>query len=529
MKGSTVMMLAGIGAVALLGGSLGYGMRRLSTGSGPAPASELAVGGVAGTETWDASGNSPDATTKLSKLPVIPHRKSTETVESLLAGDPATSYGKVAAWMADAGEEEIAAFWAGYQGGKRTNDMTDLIFLNWTRVNPKGAIAGVAGGKDEHYAWWAWAAHDPKGALAEAMANNPDRVGNVTWGIGEFHPEWLRENFEKLPENARGNAMSGMRKWADRQDPEGSLDFMRKHKMGFDKETFLSLVRKDPWAAEDWLKRNPSVTDTRYSGEQSVGDLMVGTMARERPEDLERMMAATPAGEMRRKMEAVMYQRLVADDPQAALELARKGEVPLLQVQQLAQVGISVLPKDPEQAFALAAEMLEAGGGKLGYETRVEYGNGSSSWGSQQGKANELVEALFSKDPARTIELIHVKENESVPQVFSNLVGRWGEEDVVGLSEWANRQTQSNVRDPAAAYVAQKLAQQGSYAEALEWADSMSPSYRSGMISNTVHEWASKDPVAVEEWLEISTMPELEKEGIRERLESIKESERNNR
>lgn len=530
MKSPIVVILPGFCAVALLGGAIGYGTRHFSGERAAVSAAGESAGDPAEQGRQDAPGGAAEAGRReASKLPVIPHRKSTETVESLLAGDPATSYGKVAAWMADAGEEEIAAFWAGYQGGKRTNDMTDLIFLNWTRVNPQGAIGGVAGSKDEHYAWWAWAAHDPKGALAEAMANNPDRVGNVTWGIGEFHPEWLRENFGKLPEEARGNAMSGMRKWTDRQDPEGSLDFMREHKMGLDRETFLSLVRKDPWAAEDWLKRNPSISDTRYSGDQSVVDLMVGTMARERPEDLDRMMAAAPAGQMRRKMEEVMYQQLVADDPEAALELARKGAVPLVKVQQLAQVGIKVLQEDPEQAFALAAEMLETGGGKLGYETRVEYGNGSTSWGSQQGKGDELVEALFAKDPARTLDLVPVKENESPPQVFNNLLNRWGDDDVVGLSEWTNRQTDPKMRDPAAVHVIQQLMQQGGYAEALEWADSMSPSYRGSMIGNTIHEWANKDGGAVEEWLEGSSLPELEKQGIREQLETIRNPQRNNR
>lgn len=527
MKNPFLSLFAGLAAVGLLGGSLGYGMRRLS--GGPAAVSDAeesearsaGQGGRAAEEGPEAPGRREGA-----KLPEIPHRKSTETVESLLAGDPATSYGKVAAWLADAGEEEIAAFWAAYQGGKRTNDMTDLIMLNWTRVNPQGAIATLAGSKDEHYAWWAWAAHDPKKALAEAMANNPDRVNNVTWGIGEFHPEWLRENFDKLPEGARGNAMSGMRKWTDRQDPEGSLDFMKKHQMGLDRETFLSLVRKDPWAAQDWLKRNPATSDMRFSGEASLTDLMMATVARERPEDLERMVAATPAGEMRRKMEQTIYQQLVADDPEAALELARKGDVPLVKVDRLAEVGIKVMQKDPEQAFALAKEMLAAAGGKLGYETRVEYANGSSSWGTRQGKADELVEALFIKDPSRTLGLIELEEKEPTPQVFSNLVSRWGEEDLTGLSEWVNLQTDPKKRDPGASHVVRQLAERGEYAEALEWADSMSPSYRDSTMGNMIHQWATKDPDAMEQWLDDSTMAEEQKQGYREMLENIRESNR---
>lgn len=520
-------LLAGLAAIGLLGGSLGYGTRLLSSRSANASPTTGATGGAAAhqrEETGESLGET--SRQKPGNLPVIPHKKSEDTIESLLALDPGTAYGRTAAWLADAGEEEIAAFWARYQGGKRTNDMTDLIMLNWTRVNPQGAIAALAGSKDEHYAWWAWAAHDPKKALAEAIANNPDRVNNVTWGIGEFHPEWLRENFDKLPEGARGNAISGMRKWTDRQDPEGSLDFMKKHDMGFDRETFMSLVRKDPWAARDWLTRNPSQSDVRYSGEVSLQDMMMGTIARERPEDLERMMATTPPGELRRKMEQTVYQQLVADDPEAALELARKGDVPLVKVEQLAEVGIRMVRNDPEQAFALATEMLAAAGGKLGYETRVEYSDGSSSWGTRQGKADELVQALFVKDPARTLGLIELKEKSPAPPVFSNLISRWGEEDLTGLSEWANLQTDERKRDPAVSNVARQLAQRGEYAEALEWADSMSPGYRGSAMGNMIHEWATKDPDAVEQWLDDSPMPDQQKAGYRELLETIMKDER---
>lgn len=228
-------------------------------------------------------------------------------------------------------------------------------------------------------------------------------------------------------------------------------------------------------------------------------------------------------------MEDAIYQQLVADDPEAALEAARKGEVPLVKVGQLAQVGMKVLQKDPEQAFALAGEMLAAGDGKLGYETKVEYGNGSTSWGSGNGKGMELVDALFTKDPGRTLELVQMKDRDSVPQVFSNLVGRWSEEDVVGLSKWVNRQTEPKVRDPAAAHVVQQLMQRGEYAEALEWAGSTSQIYRAGLTSNSIHEWASKDPVAAEEWLEDSSLPEQEKQGIRQQFEMIKNHESNSR
>ncbi|RYD35009.1 MAG: hypothetical protein EOP87_08135 [Verrucomicrobiaceae bacterium] len=519
------MILSGIAAVGVLGGAVGYGARRLAGSAGNLPAasanttrSSASVGGQeASGETGGPRGRSG------AKLPEIPHHKSEDTIASLLAGDPATSYGRTAAWLADAGEGEIAAFWTAYQGGKRTNDMTDLVFLNWTRADPEKATAAVAGTKDEHYAWWAWAAHDPKRALAEASARNPDRLNNVTWGIGEFHPEWLRENFEKLPEDARGNAIGGMQKWPDRQDPEGSLDFMLKHDMGFERETFLSLVRKDPWAAQDWLERNPSVAGNQYSDDGTVVDMMMATLARERPEDLQRMVETTAPGESRRKMEQVLYEQLVTQDAEAALELARKGDAPMLKVQQLAQVGLKLMGEDPERAFALGAEMLETGGGKLGYESRVEYENGMSS-GSRPGKGDELMNTLFDKDPARTMDLIGASGQDPQAHVFQNLMSRWGQEDLAGLTAWANKQTRDETRYAAASQITGQLTQLGEYAEALEWAAAVQPSHRGHVISNTAQQWANNDPEAIREWLESAALPEDQRQQILKGIENARKN-----
>jgi hypothetical protein len=145
---------------------------------------------------------SSDSKASKSAPPLGERRRSVDTLETLATLDGGSLYARLADWLMDASEQDIAAYWATYQNGKRTNDLTDLVFLNWTRLNPQAAIAATAGGKDEHYAWWAWACHDPKASLAAAIATNPDRVNNVTWGIGEFHPEWLRAHFKELPESA---------------------------------------------------------------------------------------------------------------------------------------------------------------------------------------------------------------------------------------------------------------------------------------------------------------------------------------
>jgi hypothetical protein len=511
---SHFLILGGLCAAGALGG---YGARRLAPGgtSSSAVAEPSAKTGATGARSIDGG---PAA---VAALPEIPHRKSEDTVETLLASDPQSLYARLAAWMIDASEEDIAAYWSGYQNGKRTNDITDLVFIQWTRLNPRGAIAATAGGKDEHYAWWAWASHDPKGALAAALAENPDRVNNVTWGIGEFDPEWLRENFDKIPEAARGNALRGMAKWTDAQDPEGSLDFMREHDMQFHKETFLSLVRKDPWAAQDWLKRNPGLSRGYYSSGESPQDLLISTMARERPEDLERLAALTPPGAEKRKMEQKLFDQLADSDPEAALEQARAGDVPILAAQQLGLIGMKLLRSDPDQAFALAAEMLEKSGGKLGFETKVQYGNGSTSWGQEGDKAQQFLDMLSTKDRERTLALATdgAKQNNPLRQVFQNLASQWANSDLVGFTNWTNRQTDPDVRATAAYQISSQLVQQEHFEEAMDWA-SMDPNHGNSFMS-VLYQWAHKDREAAVGWLDAADLPEKDKAMHRKNFERI--------
>lgn len=159
MNQSHFLILGGLCAAGTLGG---YGIRRFASGG--------TSSSVAAESSAKSKPPGTHSVAEISTLPGIPHRKSEDTVETLLAADPQSLYARLAAWIIDATEEEIAAYWNGYKDGKRTSDITELVFIHWTRLNPRGAIAAVAGSEDEDHAWWAWAAHDPKGALAAVLA-----------------------------------------------------------------------------------------------------------------------------------------------------------------------------------------------------------------------------------------------------------------------------------------------------------------------------------------------------------------------
>lgn len=120
--------------------------------------------------------------------PQVPIQRSEGTAEILLALDDATLYPRLAVWLLDADEEEIADYWADYQKSDNIKPyFTDLIFINWTRLNPSGTIAAAAGTRYDFIPWWAWTSHDPQAALTAALAGNTKMLSKVARGIGGFH------------------------------------------------------------------------------------------------------------------------------------------------------------------------------------------------------------------------------------------------------------------------------------------------------------------------------------------------------
>ena len=517
-------ILVGLCAVGTIGG---YGARRLAIGStSPSMAAESSVKSKLLIAYSAAS---------ISSLPNIPPRKSEDTVETLLAADPQSLYTRLAAWMIDATEKEIASYWSGYKDGERTSDITELVFIYWTRLNPRGAIAAVAGSEDEDRAWWAWAAHDPMGALAAVMEEDSDKIYSVTNGIGEFAPEWLLENFEKIPDDAREEALKSMAKWTNSEDPERILNFMHKHGIKCHTEAFLSLVRKDPWAAQDWLKRHPEVSDnieinqsgdmiqTVHTPTENPQDQLFATMARERPEELERMAAMTPAGQEKTKMEQALFDRLAVIDPAAALRQARAAYPPILAAQHLGQLGTKLLLSDPDQAFALAAEMLEKSGGNFSFAKKFNFGEGKEPFSGENGKskAQRFLDVLNTKDRARTMELVanSAKNNNTLRQIFEGMTGQWAESDLAGFTDWTNRQTDPDVRAASANHISNKLLEQERFEEAMEWA-SVAPNDEKSLM-NIFTPWVQKDREAAAAWLNTTNLPEQKRAIYRENLKKI--------
>lgn len=513
MKKSTLPLILGLGAAGFLSGFAG---KRLA-GSPPASPSGKVSERVAGNR--DPAEDSPAPLAAKTKPPKPSSLHSTDTLESLAKLDRDSLYSHLALWMMDASEQDIAAYWATVRDKKdRTNDVTDLVFINWTRLNPRGAIAAVAGTGSEHYAWWAWACHDPQGALAAAIAANPDRVNNVAWGIGEFHGDWLRAHFDQIPESGRFNALAGLGKWDDTDKPEEILEFLKKNGNRFNSGIFGTLIRKDPWAAYEWIQKNGSTISGEYGSTHVAMDMLVKSMGENQPDALQRLAEQTPSGEAKRKMEAVLFENLLKTDPDAALEQATSTQAPRIAAERLAAVGLSLAQTDPAKALDLTQKLFTIYPDALSAMTWVKTPNGNSGTGSNMKAVRELMDGLMAKDPAKVLELIPptVEGSASGNGTFSILANIWAKQDLVAYTEWVNRQSNPKIRDEAATVVVDQLTNQKQFQEATEWA--MSSEKAKISVANIIYQWNRTNPDEARAWLDAADLSERQKQSVRDQI-----------
>jgi hypothetical protein len=451
----------------------------------------------------------------------VSHAHSTETLASLLAVTDGTLYGRLALWLLDAGEADLAAYWKSYSHlDPRDPAIVRLVFIQWTRLNPRAAITAVAGTADEATAWWAWACHDPAVALAGAIADNPARVADVAKGIGEFHPAWLRTHFDEIPAAERNMAMGAMKQWGDDTSPLETLEFFRQHGSPFSPDALAALIRRDPWAAYDWVREN--VVTGRFSGTDKMVELLVKTLAEEHPDELRRLAKQAPSGGLKLQLETAAFDLLLKSDPAAALAEAKANQVPRVAAQRLAAVGNSLVKTDPEQAFTIARELFAANPNALAQRDRTFYGKGlSESSGYSIPGLSELLNGLVDWDPARAMALHTLFEKKPGSLVdnsgFEMLAKKWADRDLPAFGDWLNEQSDPAVLDCGGSVVIDQLLFKKQFAPAVEWAAGMQDA-RVTHLYRVISGWQSTDPAAAGKWLDDADLTEADKTHLRKAI-----------
>ncbi len=517
MKSKPIVLFAGS---CIAGLALGYGAKRLSGNSAPPPAAENAAATKSARDA-NAKAGDTSAPGDLAKLiPTAATTRSTETLESLKA-DSTDLYARLALWMVDASQEDVKAYWEYYRTQKdRSNDINDVIFINWARIDPLAATAAAKGTPDEHYAWWAWACHDPQAALDAAIATNPDRINNVTWGIGEFHPDWTMKHFDELPEDSRDNALRGLAKWDDREHPEEVMDFLLEKSYGFHGGLFKVMALRDPWAAYDWIEEHGNSGEDSHSLTQSF----VNSLALYHPDVLARIAQTTPPGEMRREMENKAFESLLKTDLDAAIQQAEDTKGSAVASGRLTAVALAAARTDPERAFALARKLFEVCPDPWSQGLTVMTANGGSTrWGSgESSQADTLLAVLMDKDPRRVMELatgLPATDSNNPFAGEADLSQRmgvlWASRDPQGFADWVESQPTPEKRVQGQQAMITYLMGEQNYPEAVEWAGSMGEgSWGNGMLINVVSTWASQDQEAAKAWFENAQLSEEARQNL---------------
>lgn len=426
-----------------------------------------------------------------------------------------------------------------------TGGITDLVMISWTRVDPKGAIAAVAGTNDEHYAWWAWACHDPQTALDTAVAESPGRVNNVTWGIGEFHPKWLRENIDLIPESGRNNAIQGLVKWGEVDDAMATLEFLKERGSTPPKDMLKNLVRQDPWAAYDWFEKNGAAMGSYYGGQDQAMNLLIEAMADEHPQVLAQLVAEAPSGARKRKMEAAAFQNLLQLDLDAALTQAQETSAPVVGAERMAAVGMRLVRTDPDRAFEVAAQLFTKFPDALRSMTHIVFPNGgSTSSGSGSQPARQLLDSLINHDPVRVMEM-HEAQLAEAPQVngasepegaigvtsigtalggFGNsysssatmadhIASRWATQDLEGFAEWVVEKNDPATTTRSAPAIIGQLRRQQRFDEAMTWAMETGEN-RSASLTHLFTTWHHSMPEQAIQWLEAAEVTPEERTSL---------------
>lgn len=507
---SPALIASCAGLLAIFG--LGFGARRLLTAEGTIGGNAAATAPASARADAGPSRKADAAEGQVRALmAAAAATRSGDSLESILRIDPVAEYGRLALWMVDASPEEIAGYWDHYRAqANRSNDINDLIFINWTRIDPESAVARSAGTSDEHYAWWAWACHDPATALAQAKARNPGRINNVTWALGEFHPEWARTHFDQIPEPFRDNVFQGMVKWDDAADPALILDFLNEQGRGTDARMLKALVRKDPWAAYDRAMEDGDGASRDPFGNNPM-ELFVSTMADFHPDLLERMAQLTPAGELKWTMESAAFESLLKSDPAEAIKLAKDNTAPAIAAQWLEKAGISLLSSDPEGAFELAGRIFDLPAAAWKGEERIDFGDGFSTR-SDSGTGGDLLAGLVAHDPQRTMDLALASDGTAVRMA----AGAWAARDLFGFSEWVAGQPPSEARTSATMMLVNRLTSEGMHAEAVSWSAS-DPSLRP-QLQFIFRHWHSNDPQAANAWAAGADLTDAERSRIEQTI-----------
>jgi len=475
-------------AVAALGFAAGRFVPGAGLGLGHPGSSGIHAGPSSEKEGRDAA-HSPVFSSFKPPLPV-----STETAESLLRYGNNDLYAPLALWLLDASADQIGGFWAAYlKRGTPKDRIRDLIFTQWAKCDPQGLLAAARRTGQEGSAWWAWGMADPAAALA-ASEGQPQAIRDeVIKGIAAADPQRGIGMLEQDPRLMKVLDMDALVKFACRKGGREGVEFLLSVDANFALDTpFKDWVGKDPHAASAWLNE--------LGDEHWLLVLFLQRVEATDPAAVKEIAAGLPAGALKRSLEAELFTRLAASDPEKAVEEAHATDSPRVAAERFALLGSELLKgRKPEEALKLLGELLA----KCPDAPRRGMPQVSPTFhGSVPGSVTgvpELIAGLAEWNPRVTMEVM--LEAGPVDNTWE-VARKWLQAQPEEFATWCEQQRDPAVADGGAGLLSQALLKQNDYAGAIAWGMRVSDEKaRFFPLGQAFHEWVRQDREAALQWL----------------------------
>ena len=445
--------------------------------------------------------------------------RSEDTVASLLALPARELYGRLAAWSLDADEAELSDFLKRYGDlGHTDYEVRRLVFVHLTRLDPLGAVESATDDRARYLAWSAWACHDPEAALAADAEREAAMTSAICRVIGEFHPDWLLANFDRIPERFRKRAFDGFRQWPlALSNPDRMLERAAQwNDQELLEAIFYAVAHRSLFEAWRWSQeyepQHPESPGIRIS----MTDLLVEWPDSSKIDDLERIAEDLPAGELKRDVESRVMEFLMETDPEAALARARATDGVRTRAEYLAIAGKAFVYADPQRALEVADELFATCPGLFDM-SRVEFSDGTSGTpsGERLYKIHRFLTGMAAKDPDGLMAayLAHDPSVESI-KTFKSLSNMWADHAPESFVNWLENQADPRIREPAARVLVKHFSDHDFHAKAFDWSLSLGDAAEKTTAS-VYRKWQRYDPDAAREWLEGSDLPDERKSQLR--------------
>jgi len=428
-----------------------------------------------------------------------PQPKSSDGASAVHALPTGKLYERMALHLLEAKVEGFPAFYEEFQ--KRTDrsvELNQLLFIAWTRVDPEAAIEASRGTDDFEYAYWAWACHDPGAALASAQ-DRKEGLENAVAGIGEFHPKWLADHWDMIPQEQRGLAIQGLMKWPDTQTPEVSIRLLLEsnlgHFYGGESQTLLAFARQDPIRAYEMIKEVSKSAKNRAA----ILDSFIASVGRYEPGLLGEIAAASKSPVDKSKFQLGQFEGLLREDPGAARAMVEKTPTSWHKDDLEIVYASHLLVVDPERGFDYAVDFLKENGERsdnviwfLDFET------------TNNAKLRQLISNMINQDgPALLNELVPESGPVEKYSIFQHVSQAWAKQDVGSYAEWlGDHQENPEVYRAGASKIADILRAKGEFEAGMEWVQSVpvAEGETNERARSLYFDWRQRDPEGAAAW-----------------------------